>query len=138
MSHNLAEKGDDNKPGTAKTAGGWALKAIWGGAIAVVVGLLLGSRLATGFAVGWMIAAVNMTWLLRIVGRCLELTPEKAATSGARTYYMRFAATAIVFAIVVAWELIDPLPLLAGFTCSLFLIIGIMIAAAREEFRQDA
>ncbi|MBI5234834.1 MAG: ATP synthase subunit I [Deltaproteobacteria bacterium] len=138
MSHNPAEKGDVNKAGAAKTASGFARMAIWGGAIAAVAGLLLSNRPTTGFAVGWMIAAVNMSWLLRIARRCLELTPEKAARSGARTYYLRFAATALVFTIVVSRKLIDPVPLLAGFSGSLFLIIGIMIAVAREEFRQDA
>lgn len=138
MSLNAAGKIDVNKVGAAKAAGGWASKAIWGGAIVAVAGFLLDSRLATGFAVGWTIAAVNMAWLLRIVRRCLELDPEKAASSGARSYYQRFAATTIVFAIIVSRKLLSPLPLLAGFTCSLFIIIGVMIAVAREEFRQDA
>lgn len=138
MSRNAAEKIDVTKVGAAKAAGGWALKAIWGGAFGAAAGYLLGSQTATGFAVGWIIAAVNMSWLLRIVRRCLELDPEKAASRGARGYYQRFAATTIVFAIIVSRKLLSPLPLLAGFTFSLFVIIGIMIVVAREEFRQDA
>ncbi len=138
MSHNASVKIDVTSTGAAKAAGGWARKMIWGGAIVAIAGLLLNSRLATGFAVGWMIAAINMSWLLRAARQCLALDAEKAAVKGGRAYYARFAATTLAFTIVVSRKLIDPLPLLAGFTGSLFLIIGIMIAVAREEFRQDA
>lgn len=105
------------------------------GAAACVYGMLTGTAIVTGIAVGYLIGAVNMSWLLRIACKGVALAPEAAARSVARSYYVRYAATVFIFALFITKGWLSPWQLVIGFSLSVFSIIGILTFFAFDNFR---
>ncbi|MFQ5736008.1 MAG: ATP synthase subunit I [Thermodesulfobacteriota bacterium] len=99
----------------------------------------LKSGFAPGFALGFIVAVINVFWLMRVIRRGMSLASSaKAARTVARSYFVRFAATAVVLTLIVSKGISSPLPLLVGLTVSIFTTLGIMIFSALEEVSQDA
>jgi hypothetical protein len=96
------------------------------------------SSLAPGFALGFIIAVANIFWLMRSVRKLASLSSMKAASVIARNYYMRFAATVAIFFLIVSQELANLLPLIAGFTVSIFTTVGMLILYSLKEVSEDA
>ncbi|MBI5493054.1 MAG: ATP synthase subunit I [Deltaproteobacteria bacterium] len=99
-----------------------------------VVTALIKNSLASGFAAGYIIGVLNIFWLVRIVRKGINLDSKKAGRMMAGGYYARFAATAVVMTYIVAKGILTPLPLLLGFTGSIFATVGVTIFVAMEEF----
>lgn len=112
------------------TAGRAALVNLAIGAAAMAYGLVAGANFMIGLAAGFLIGAVNMSWLLRILRRGINLDSQKAARSVARGYYVRFMATIIVFYVVISRGWFNPWQLIIGFSLSVFSIIVIIIVVA--------
>ncbi|MEK6759031.1 MAG: ATP synthase subunit I [Deltaproteobacteria bacterium] len=104
-----------------------SLAWIWKGAHA-------GAGIAAGFAVG----TLNSLWLVSIARRAVGLTSEKAGRFVLVRYQLRFAVTAVIFFILVAWGVFSPWALVAGLSGSLVATITAMIRMARKEASKDA
>lgn len=86
-----------------------------------------------GFIAGFSIGLINALWMLRIARKGIRMHPEKAGSFVTRSYFLRFAAVALVFSALIAKGVLSPWPLLAGFTGSIIMTVIAMILAAREE-----
>jgi hypothetical protein len=93
---------------------------------------------APGFALGFTVALFNIFWLMRVVRKGVALTSPKAARIVARSYFVRFAATALVLTLIVSKGVAHPLPLMLGLTVSIVTTICVMIFSALEEVSEDA
>lgn len=100
------------------------------GATALAYGLVTGANFMVGLAVGFLIGALNMTWLMRILHRGINLDPQKAAGSVARGYYIRFLSTILAFYVVISRGWCNPWQLIIGFSLAVFSIIAILAAVA--------
>lgn len=100
---------------------------IWKGAHA-------GAGVGAGFAVG----TLNSLWLVSIARRAVGLASEKAGRFVLVRYQLRFAVTAAIFFILVAWGVFSPWALVAGLSGSLVATIIAMIRMARKEASKDA
>lgn len=105
------------------------------GAAVCVYGMLTGTTVVTGIAAGYLIGAVNMSWLLRIACRGVALSPEAAARGVARSYYIRYVATVLIFALFIIRGWLSPWQLVIGFSLSVFSVIGILTFFAFDNFR---
>lgn len=127
------------------------LKALQGsiawriGAANLAAGIILASALgvfkpslAPGFALGFTVAVFNIFWLMRVIRKGVALTSVKAGRIVARSYFVRFAATALIITLIVSKGVASPLPLLLGLTASIVTTICVMIFSALEEVSEDA
>ncbi|MBI5561419.1 MAG: ATP synthase subunit I [Deltaproteobacteria bacterium] len=121
----------------ARAAARAGYAGIAAGTAALAAGLLTNSSLATGIAAGFLLGAVNMSWLLRIAGKGMRMPAERAARAVARSYYLRFGATVFLFALVISKGWLSPWQLLAGFSLSIFGVIGVLIFAALRMMRAE-
>ncbi|MBI5643468.1 MAG: ATP synthase subunit I [Deltaproteobacteria bacterium] len=103
------------------------------GIAGTAIALSFGPRSAAGFAAGLLLGVINVLWLMRIAAKGVRLDSLRAGRLVARSYYLRFAATALILAIIVSRGLLNPLPLLAGLTGSILTTLGVMIFFALEE-----
>lgn len=97
-----------------------------------------GANAGAGVGVGFAVGAFNSLWLVSIARRAVGLAPEKAGRFVLVRYQMRFAVTAAVFFILVAWGVFSPWALVAGLSGSLVATIAAMIRMARKEASKDA
>lgn len=93
---------------------------------------------AQGFAIGFTIAVFNIFWLMRVIRKGVALTSPKAGRIVARSYFVRFAATAVIITLLVSKGVTSPLPLILGLTASIVTTICVMIFSALEEVSEDA
>ena len=93
---------------------------------------------AQSFAIGFTVAVFNIFWLMRVIRKGVALTSPKAGRIVARSYFVRFAATAVIITLLVSKGLASPLPLILGLTASIVTTICVMIFSALEEVSQDA
>ncbi|MBI5885513.1 MAG: ATP synthase subunit I [Deltaproteobacteria bacterium] len=100
------------------------------GATALVYGFATGVNLIVGLAVGFLVGALNMAWLMRILRRGINLEPQKAAGSVARGYYIRFLSTALAFFVVISRGWCNPWQLIIGFSLAVFSVIAILAVVA--------
>ncbi len=100
--------------------------------------LLLKSSLAPGFAVGFILGGVNALLLLKIARKGVLMDADKAGRFVTVSYFVRFAFTAVILALLIYRGFLTPWPLLAGITASIFTTIGVLIGIARKEASQDA
>ncbi|OGQ53121.1 MAG: hypothetical protein A3J24_04150 [Deltaproteobacteria bacterium RIFCSPLOWO2_02_FULL_53_8] len=112
------------------------LISVAAGLAAMLVGLVTGTTVITGLAAGYIVGAVNLSWLLRILRRGVSQDAKRAAASVARGYYVRFGATCLVFYLAVSRGWFNPWQLLIGFSVAVFFIIATLIFAASSSFRQ--
>lgn len=109
------------------------------GRVNIVIGLtgaIIGaifSHSLLSVAAGYLVGSLNMLWLMRIASKGVTLTADSAARSVARSYYVRFAATVLVFTLLISKGLVNPWLLVAGFSLPVFCVLGVMIYMAREE-----
>lgn len=106
------------------------------GGAAMSIGLVTGTTAIVGIAAGYIIGAVNISWLLRILRAGVNLDAQKAAASVARGYYVRFGATCVLFYLAISRGWFNPWQLITGFSASVFIIIGVLIFVASKTFRQ--
>lgn len=88
---------------------------------------------AVGFAAGFAIGLVNVFWLLRIARKGVTFEPGRAGRMVARSYYLRFAATSALLALLISRGLVGPIPLVIGLSAAIFTTLGVMISFAFEE-----
>jgi len=93
---------------------------------------------APGFALGFTVAVFNILWLMRVIRKGVSLTGPKAGKIVARSYFVRFAATAVIITLLVSRGVASPLPLMLGLTASIATTICVMIFSALEEVSEDA
>lgn len=115
----------------AYKAGAANLVAGAGGTIASA--LMISGAVAVGFAAGYIIGVANILLLLNIAKKSVKMTPQKAGKYVASRYYLRYAATIILFSVLIATGLVGAWPALTGLTVCIFTTIVSMIFAAREE-----
>lgn len=100
---------------------------------AFVACTIISNGVATGFSLGLLIGVLNQYLCLRIARTGISMAPEKVNTFVATRYFLRFALTAMVMAVLVSKTLVNPWALLMGFVGSLFLTITTMLLVARGE-----
>lgn len=127
---------DDELEAVCATARKAGLLNIAAGAAVMAVGLATGAAVLTGVAAGHIIGAVNISWLLRIVRRGVGLEATKAARTVLRGYYVRFASTCLVLFYLISRGWFNPWQLIIGFSISVFAIIGVLIYAASNTFKE--
>jgi len=88
---------------------------------------------SAGFAAGFAIGLANVFWLLRIARKGVACEPGRAGRMVARSYYLRFAATAALLAFLISRGLVGPIPLVIGLSASIFTTLGVLISFAFEE-----
>lgn len=93
---------------------------------------------APGFALGFTVAVFNIFWLMRVIRKGVTLSSPKAGRIVARSYFLRFAATAVIITLLVSKGVASPLPLMLGLTASIVTTICVMIFSALEEVSEDA
>ena len=93
---------------------------------------------APGFALGFTVAVFNIFWLMRVIRKGVTLSSPKAGRIVARSYFRRFAATAVIITLLVSKGAASPLPLMLGLTASIATTICVMIFSALEEVSADA
>lgn len=118
---------------SASTAYKIAAANLIAGISGTAIAALIKNTLASGFAAGYILGVINIFWLMRIVRKGINLEAEKAGRLVARSYYVRFAATALIFAYIISKGWLSPLPLLIGLTGSIFTTVVVMIFVAVEE-----
>ncbi|MFQ5464849.1 MAG: ATP synthase subunit I [Thermodesulfobacteriota bacterium] len=101
--------------------------------VGVGVSFWFGRPAAVGYAVGFVIGAVNIFWLFGIAGKGLTVPREKVARFVAVRYYLRFVITALVFMALIVKASISPVPMLIGLSASLAATIAVLIIAAKKE-----
>ena len=102
------------------------------GILCLLAGVYFGTAVLS-VAAGYIVGTLNMLWLMRIASKGITMTPDRAAKRVARSYYVRFAATVLVFVLLISKGLLNPWLLMAGFSLPVFSVIGVMIYTAREE-----
>jgi len=105
--------------------------------IASALGLIRPAA-APGFALGFTVALFNIMWLMRVVRKGVSLTGPKAGRVVARSYFLRFGATAALITLIVSKGVAGPLPLITGLTASILTTLCVMIFSALEEVSEDA
>lgn len=105
------------------------------GLAGVLIALSFGAMNSLGFAAGFALGLINVFWLMRIAKKGVLLEAARAGRLVARSYYLRFAATALVLALLISRSIVSPLPLLAGLSSAIFTTLGVMIFSAFEEVR---
>lgn len=108
------------------------------GLVGTGAALLLKSSAAPGFAVGFILGGINALLLLKIAGKGVSMPAEKAGRFVTISYIARFTLTAVVVALIIYRGFVEPWPLLAGITASVFTTVGVLIGIARKEASQDA
>lgn len=88
---------------------------------------------AGGFATGLIIGLVNVFWLLLIARKGVSFEQRRAGRMIARSYYLRFAATAALLALLISRGFVGPIPLVIGLSAAIFTTLGVMISFAFEE-----
>src|SRR3990172_5840239 len=63
---------------------------------------------APGFAIGFTVAVFNIFWLMRVIRKGVSLASPKAGRIVARSYFVRFAATAVIITLIVSKGLATP------------------------------
>ncbi len=91
------------------------------------------SASAPGFALGFTIAVINIFWLMRVIRKGVSQNSARAGSIIARSYYVRFAATAVALTLIVSKGFASPLPLLLGLTVSIFTTVCVMIFSALAD-----
>lgn len=134
-----SEEAKDTGPGGVKAdLLGASLKigliSLLAGLIGVVTTAWLEKPMTAGFAAGYIIGFANVIWLVRIVGRGMGLAAEKAVRFVLSRYYLRFAATIVIVAVLALKEVFSALPLIAGLASSFFITVITMIFVLRKEF----
>lgn len=110
------------------------LISLLAGFIGVIITAWLEKSMTAGFAAGYIIGFANVIWLVRIVGRGMGLAAEKAVRFVLSRYYLRFAATIVIVAVLALKEVFSALPLIAGLASSFFITVITMIFVLRKEF----
>jgi len=82
----------------------------------ISAGLLAGGRLALGLLAGGGLAIINLYWLGLTIKRGITLPVTRAKRFVAMRYYIRFILTVIVISLLVTRGMVEPIPLIAGFT----------------------
>lgn len=82
----------------------------------ISAGLLAGGRLALGLLAGGGLAIINLYWLGLTIKRGITLPVTRAKRFVAMRYYIRFILTVIVISLLVTTGIVEPIPLIAGFT----------------------
>lgn len=99
----------------------------------VASAMMISGAVAIGFATGYIIGVANILLLLNIAKKGVKMTPQKAGEYVASRYYLRYAATIVLFSVLIATGLVGAWPALTGLTVCIFTTIVSMIFAAREE-----
>lgn len=102
-------------------------------ALGTIIAAAIKGEAALGFAVGYAIGVVNLTWLMSIAKRGALMPPEKASRFVAVRYYIRFLLTAAIFAALIYFKILNPWSPVIGLTASFFTAIGLLIILAKEE-----
>lgn len=97
-----------------------------------------GAHIGAGIAAGFAVGTLNSLWLVSIARRAVGLASDKAGRFVLVRYQLRFAVTAAIFFILVAWGVFSPWALVAGLSGSLVATIIAMIRMARKEASKDA
>lgn len=92
---------------------------------------LISGGVATGFALGFLIGVFNQYLCLQIARRGITMEPDRAKTFVTKRYFMRFALTALVLAVLISRALVTPWALIMGFVMAFFTIIITMVSVAR-------
>jgi hypothetical protein len=95
---------------------------------------LISGGVARGFALGFLIGVFNQYLCLQIARRGITMEPDRAKTFVTKRYFMRFALTALVLAVLISRALVNPWALVTGFGLSLFITITMVLVVARGEW----
>lgn len=98
----------------------------------ISAGLLAGGRLAVGLLAGGGLAIINLYWLGLTIKRGITLPVSRAKRFVAMRYYIRFILTVTVISLLVTRGVVEPIPLIAGFTVVLSNTFLMALWAARK------
>lgn len=94
--------------------------------------LLVGGRLALGLLAGGGLAIINLYWLGLTIKRGITLPASRAKRFVAMRYYIRFILTVTVISLLVTRGIVEPIPLIAGFTVVLSNTLLMTLWAAKR------
>jgi hypothetical protein len=103
------------------------------GIVGVVACTFVSDGVATGFFLGFLISCFNQYLCIQIARKGISMAPERAQSFVATRYFVRFALTASVLAVLLLKTTVNPWALVMGYVVTFFVVIATVALFMRRQ-----